>query len=178
MYLKASSPEELAFARLIGASQDYEATVLRKLEECETLQPTAEKAAKWLVMAANQGSIEAQIAYATSPESTLGPRPDHESHEFQEWKRNASSYLYESMQKGSVDALSALANAYGTGLIVPRSVVKEYALQMTLERINPAYSSRKHLEELRSILTPAQIEEARKTSKSTYLTLTGNSPDL
>jgi hypothetical protein len=173
MYLKASAPEELAESRSIGASPEYEKTVLRKLTECESLAPLQHgEIGHWLSKAASQGSIEALVAYAASPNAILGPNPDKDSDEFRNWQSNVTSYLNEALQKGSIDALSQLSNAYMADYALPRNPEKAYATQLALSAINPDFSSEAYRNSIAKELTPAQIARAREEGRKLFQIVT------
>lgn len=173
MYLKASAPEELAESRSIGSSPEYEKKVLRKLIECESLPPSqTEEIGQWLSKAASQGSIEALVAYAASPNAILGNKPDTESEEFKNWQSNAVSYLNEAMQKGSIDALAHLSNAYMAGFALPRDPEKAYATQLALSEIGQNLSSEAYRNSIAKELTPKQIAQAREESKEFFQIVT------
>lgn len=175
MYLKASAPEELAESESIGASTEYQRTVLRKLLECESILPgQAARTGYWLSKAARQGSIEALVAYAANPSAVLGPAPNMESEEFRAWQSNSISYLHEAIQKGSIDALAQLSNIYMAGYATSRDPQKAYALQLALSEFGPSFSSDSYRNSIARELTPKQISQAREAGREFFQMTTHN----
>lgn len=173
MYLKASSPEELQQSKSLGVAPQYEQTVLRKLTECASLDASEmNQIGVWLTKAASQGSIEAQVAYATSPNRILGTEPDEKSEQFREWQGNAIAYLHEATLKGSIDALANLSNSYMAGVITLRDPIRAYASQLALNEINPNFSSEYYRREIAKELSPAQIHKAQELSKKFFTDVT------
>ena len=168
-YIRDSSEKELAFAKSIGASPAYIETMARKLKECEVLDPRFFTAGgDWLKKAADQGSIEAQVAYANNPDAVIGPEAKNDSEEAADWRRNAESYLNEAMRKGSVDAISGLSNLYLSGVAGTKDPAMAYAMQLALKRINPAYASDKYIDAIGRQLSDAQVERAKLASQEVF----------
>lgn len=172
-YLAASAPAELAWAKQLGASDEYEVTIERKLSECSAITE-AERAeeARLLSKAASLGSIEAQISYASRPDIVLDEPINKESEEFLEWRSNAISYLNEAVMRGSVDALMDLSDAYRVGFMVPADPVEYYGLQLALHDVNPNYSIESPLNEARAKLSPEQLQVARRIGLETFRVVT------
>ncbi|WP_102944970.1 hypothetical protein [Stenotrophomonas sp. VV52] len=114
------------------------ASIERKLTECATLLKDNElMTTNWLSLAAEQGSIEARLFYSIDTESVLGdPRARlADPQAAVVWRENALSYLKEVAGTGSLDALAALSNAYGQGVIVPQDPQLSYAYALVSNRI-------------------------------------------
>lgn len=172
-YIASSSPEELAWAKRIGANDRYEETIDQKLHECIKVDSDMlSKSQNWLSKAAAQGSIEAQILYASNPDKIIGTPIDKDSDAFYEWRSNAISYLNEAISKGSVDALMTLSNAYRVGFTVPADPTMYYGLEIALNKINHEYSINNPLQEATTKLTQSQLRSAKIVGDRTFEMIT------
>ncbi len=172
-YIESSSPEELAWAKRIGANDRYEENIDRKLNECIKVDSSMlSQSQNWLSKAAAQGSIEAQILYSSNPDKILGTPIDKDSEAFDEWRSNAISYLNEAISKGSVDALMTLSNAYMVGFTVPADPAMYYGLEIALNKINSEYSIKNPLQEATAKLTQSQLRSAKIVGDRTFEMIT------
>ncbi|WNH52890.1 hypothetical protein [Stenotrophomonas oahuensis] len=140
-------------------------------EECKDLSPERlVQEVDWLRLAASQGHLGAQIRFASDAELVLGgisgmfKDPDA----VKEYKRQAMEYLNAAAERGSVDALSRIADAHLYGLKVERDPVASYAYYMAMQTVDPHSAVPLNMRYLQKELTANQLEDANKRSKEIY----------
>lgn len=158
-----------------AAGGDIEATALtkteRKLMECTSLagidslwnQP-------WLSLAAEQGSIEAKLFYATDVDAVLGGPSERLAHpeKITAWKERAKAYLEEAAGTGNLDAIAQLSSVYDNGILVERSAEAAYAYALAANRIDPNAYRDTLLRLMEKELSMKQRETARAQSLHVY----------
>ncbi|WP_155760632.1 tetratricopeptide repeat protein [Stenotrophomonas maltophilia] len=141
------------------------------VKNCESLGPDDyAKASEWLSLAAEQGSLGAQLLYASDPEAIVGDASEmlRNPGAVDEYKERSNSYLRKAASQGSVDALSALGDTYMNGIMAPQDLPTSYAYFLTMKRIDPQLLSRRKLEFFENTLTASQIAEANRKSMEIY----------
>ncbi|KAB0529389.1 tetratricopeptide repeat protein [Xanthomonas cissicola] len=151
--------------RKIGAEKSYLSTLEENFEECKSLTEHSDlMKAAWLQKAAEQGSIEAMIVYATDPDSVIGSPADYLSHpeRLVEYRKKSINYLNQAASMGSVDALMALARVYDNGILADKSPVKSYAYYKALQVVQPDIDLRSTLIRSQSQLSSNQLSQANQ----------------
>jgi hypothetical protein len=127
-----------------AAGGDVEAKALskteRKLMECMSLAGNDSLWNEpWLSLAAEQGSVEAKLYYATDVDAVLGGASERLAHpeKIIAWKERAKAYLEEAAGTGNLDAIAQLSNVYNSGILVERSAEAAYAYALAANRIDP-----------------------------------------
>lgn len=171
----AGSPSELQSATRMPsepAKQQALESSESRLRECEELlkDPALSPPGKWLLEAAQQGSIEAMLLYATDTESAFGGatgavrNPELVS----EWKESAASFLNEAAKSGSIDALISLANANDNGIIMERNPTNAYAYYLAVRRAFPAAAPDELINRYKEELTSSQQQDAVRRAEKIY----------
>ncbi len=166
--LDAKSMNALEAMKKAGVGREYLAGIERNLNDCAALaSDSGYYETAWLQKAAQQGSIEARLYYAASPESVIGPQRDYlkNSDLASEWKANSLSYLQSASRLGSVDALLSLGNAYSAGIITPADPVMSFAYYNAANQVFPNAQSSQLVAQLQIKLTAAQQQSARQISQ-------------
>ncbi|MBO9828835.1 sel1 repeat family protein [Xanthomonas sp. A2111] len=166
--LNTKSMNALEAMKKAGMGREYLAGIERNLNDCAALISNPEYyEAAWLQKAAQQGSVEAKLYYAASPESVIGPQKDYlkNSELATEWKENSLSYLQSASRLGSVDALLSLGNAYSAGIIAPTDPVMSFAYYNAADQVFPNAQSSQLIAHLQKNLTAAQQQSARHISQ-------------
>lgn len=143
----------------------------KKYENCKNLSAeNFSSASEWLERAASQGNLGAQLLYVADPEAVLGNQADmlRNPEKTQQYKESAVNYLRNAANRGSVDALLSLGNAYQVGTLVDSDAATSYAYYQTVERIAPDYAPQTRMEALRKELTPQQISLSRTKSMEIF----------
>jgi TPR repeat protein len=156
----------------IGMSKQYSERIERSLEQCSDIGTDAGLLSKeWLSIAAEQGSIEAQLIYAMSPEETLGTTEDmlRNPAKTESYRNNAVRYLQEAASQGSLDAVAALGRAYDAGIIIERSPIQSHAYQLAAQRADYSLSSELKLDELKKSMSSADINIAETKANLIYI---------
>ncbi|MCC8532431.1 sel1 repeat family protein [Xanthomonas phaseoli] len=151
--------------RKIGAEKSYLNTLEENFEECKNLTEHSDLMnVAWLQKAAEQGSIEAMIVYATDPDSVIGPPSEYLSHPEQlvEYRKKSINYLNEAASTGSVDALMALARAYENGIMADKSPVKSYAYYKAVQAVQADIDLRPTLIRSQRQLSSNQLSQANQ----------------
>ncbi len=106
VYQKAGIPKERILA-------DYEKT----FKDCESARDLLGEEGKWLEQAADNGSLEAQLLYATDPQPFVGNASEmlRNPDKVKTYKVKAMDYLNRAADAGNVDAMLGLASAYEGG---------------------------------------------------------------
>lgn len=128
------------------------------------------QAAEWLGLAAEQGSLGAQLLYASSPETIVGDASEmlRNPAAVAAYKESAASYLRTAAARGSIDALNTLGNAYMNGIMVDQDLTSAYAYFLTINRVDPEQISRRKIDAFENQLSPSQIAEATQKSEKIY----------
>lgn len=118
-----------------------------------------ESASRWLVLAAEQGHVGAQLLYAADPEAILGSPADmlRDPDAVKQYKAMAMKYLEAASADGSIDALIHLGDAYWTGVLADQDLVAAHAYYQVAARIEPPFVSPTRMEAIRKKLTPQEI---------------------
>lgn len=169
--LSEAADGQVEAARRVGAEAQFLATSERLLHECQTLMlDRAVYQGPWLAIAAAQGSEDAMYAYARAPEEVIGPLADTmgEAAATEEWKNTAAGYLQDLANNGNVNGIAGLASAYRYGGAVDVDALLAYAYELTLQRIDPSFTSEDELSERRAVLSLAEQAMARELSGRIY----------
>ena len=166
----SSDPQAASFA---NASQHMSmlAAAERKLGECAALLLDKQlMSIDWITLAAEQGSIEAKLAYGMDAEAVLGSPGERLANPGKAvaWRETTLAYLQEVAATGSLDAMARLSNAYEQGVIVEKNPEFAYAYALVSNRIMPD-PNREHL--VRSMeegLSMKQQESAAALSHQIY----------
>lgn len=149
-------------------AQQARPSAISPVEDCHSLEPDDyAKASEWLSLAAEQGSLGAQLVYASNPEVILGNPSEmlRSPASIETYKERSNSYLRAAAARGSVDALSALGDAYLNGIMVEQDLTTSYAYQLAISKIDPELNSRRRTEYFNRSLTASQIVEANIKSQ-------------
>lgn len=141
------------------------------LEQCSKLIGNEDLSDRnWLSKAAEQGSLDARIMYATDVQSALGEHvnPIADTEKIATYKANAMTYLLAAAAEGSVDALFSLSNAYENGILVERDLISSHAYDLVLHRINPTYVADETLNETREKLSRDQGRASALLAEQLY----------
>lgn len=137
----------------------------QRLKECDGLTPDDySRASEWLSLAAEQGSLPAQLVYASDGQAVLGTPADliRNPDAVKEYKEKSYQYLRRAATHGSVDALVSIGNSYLDGIMLDADPVAGYAYFKVVSSIDPSLVSRRKLEHLESSLSSNQLMEARR----------------
>ncbi len=162
--IKSDTPKESKSAERLS----WERTAT---ERCKNLTPDDyAKASEWLELAAFQGSLPAQLTYASNVESIIGEASDYlrDPDAVKSYKERSHRYLTNAARRGSVDALLSLGNDYGYGIMAERSYTTSYAYFLATKKIDPNLVSEVKTSFLKSKLTPEQIRDATQMGESIY----------
>lgn len=173
---RASYEIYLKINQCLNALNDYRAQQTRDsdaktLRNCESLAPEDySTASEWLLLAAEQGSLGAQLLYASDPEAAIGDASAMLSNPaaIEEYKERSNRYLVEAAAQGSVDALSALGDTYMNGIMAKQNLPLSYAYFLAMKRIDSQLVSGRKTEFFESELSPSQLTEANKKSMEIY----------
>ncbi|MDV2453666.1 hypothetical protein [Xanthomonas hortorum] len=149
--------------REVGAEVNYLKSIDKRFQECKSLTEDFDlMRTPWLDLAAQQGSIEAMVMYASDPDSVIGSPSEYLSHadRLVDYRKKAVGYLQQAAGMGSVDALMALGRAYDSGIITEKSAIKSYAYYKALESVQPNTDLQAVLEVSRKSLNQAQVSQA------------------
>lgn len=139
--------------------------------ECRDLPPEYLAArSDWLRLAADQGHLGAQLVFAADPQQVIGGLPEifKDPEAVVGYKRQAIEYLESAANRGSVDALLQLGNAYQVGVMASQDNVTSYAYYLAAERAAPGTTSSARLQMLRDGLSTSQLQESHRKSKELY----------
>lgn len=171
----AGSPSEIQSATRLPDERTQHAALEssdRRLGECESLliDPALSASGKWLLRAAQQGSIEAMLLYTTDTESAFGGSANaiRDPDLVADWKRNSVLFLDTAVRNGSVDALVKLATANNNGIIVERNPTEAYAYYLAAHRAMPQATSEKLLGRYREELNSSQQQDAIRRADAIY----------
>lgn len=171
----AGSPSELQSASRLPdplSKQDALEASDRRLTECEELlkDPALSSPGKWLLQAAQQGSIEAMLLYTIDTESAFGGSANavRNPEAVVEWKKNSISFLNTAANSGSVDALISLAQANNNGIITARNPTEAYAYYLAARRAMPHAMPERLLERYKEELNSSQQQNAIQRAEAIY----------
>ncbi|WP_146257021.1 sel1 repeat family protein [Stenotrophomonas maltophilia] len=171
----AGSPDEIRSTALLSSKADQKTALEssdQRLNECSSLLKDSALYApgKWLLKAAQQGSVEAMLLYATDTESAFGGSNAavRNPEAVVEWKKDAESFLNTAASQGSVDALVALGRANTSGIIVERNPTEAYAYYLAAKKAMPSALSDKLLDMYSDELSPAQQQAAFRRADAIY----------
>lgn len=157
---------------LMGPSGGAPSSLDAKSEaECRDI-PVEYLAARsdWLRLGAEQGHLGAQLVFVADPEQVLGGTQEifKNPHAVVDYKRQAMEYLGSAADRGSIDALMQLGNAYQVGVMTEQDNTTSYAYYLAAERAAPGAVSSNRLQWLRDRLNAAQIGESNTKAKEIY----------
>jgi len=158
----------LSAMRKAGAERAYLDSMDKRLKECESLlSDQAITDGKWLETAAKQGSVEAMLLYAASPETVLGNQTNYlkNPQAVADWKMNSMGYLQSAAGMGSVDAMLALGKAFSAGVLVEKDPVMGLAYYQAAGRMYPNELSTALIRSSQNDLTAAQQQSARRSAE-------------
>jgi len=112
------------------------------------------KGIEWLTKAANQGDVDAQISLGMEYEQ--GPAEVRDQEQAAKWYLKAA-------ERGNELGERDLGEMYAKGLGVPRDYVRAYRL-LSLAAAKEAPNASEERDQLESIMTPAQLQEAQRES--------------
>ncbi len=169
--MKPLREDELAIDQSLGIAQQALRTRERELEQCASLIPAQNLVeTHWLEIAAEQGSLEARLIYATNPEDVLGDPSQMLAapEKTMAYRETAIGYLEAALRQGNLDALSILSSAYENGILIGRDPVMSYAHAAALVRAdpNPAIADLESIP--RQSLNEAQLREGRDMADVIY----------
>lgn len=171
----AGSPDEIQSAALLLAKSDQMSSLEssdQRLKECSSLlkDSALNVPGKWLLKAAQQGSVEAMLLYATDTQSAFGGSDAaiRNPEAVVEWKKDAASFLNTAASQGSVDALVALGRANTSGIIVEKNPTEAYAYYLAARKAMPSAFSEKLLDMYSEELSPAQQQAAIRRADEIY----------
>lgn len=164
--------EALEAYRRAGVSEEAVLSqVSQTLSDCSGL-PDSEfhDQRRWIEQAANKGLLEAQLAYAT--DSSLAFRASDGAETggdgSDEYKANALRYLNAAAQKGSLEAVLMLAQAYGDGILVKTDHAKAYAYYKAADLARPGLVSSAVLSAQRNKVPGGQVGAAEAAAAGIY----------
>ncbi|HJU39812.1 MAG TPA: hypothetical protein VJ724_09590 [Tahibacter sp.] len=153
---------------------DYQRLLERNettLRECAGVGP--EEIARGyagLMLAAERGDVLASLVYATTgSEAFSGSTTDMLSapEKLIEYRQNAMRFLHAAADRGSVQAMQALANAYARGVITTRDPVKSYVYTYAEYLLAPADPlARRQADDAGSGLSAEQIGAAQGQARA------------
>jgi len=163
------NPGELAAYARLGLAEQFLQSILDQQAACGSLiaDPGLWER-QWLALAAEQGSLEARLMYATSPEYALGRDFDALAHpdEVIAYRDRAMAYLRQAAGDGNVDALISLSTAYRNGVMVSADPVTSHAYARVVLRVDPGLDM--GVEEMAKELSPMELREARVLAERLY----------
>lgn len=123
-----------------------------------------------LDMAASQGNVGAQLAYAPMMAQYMAQDESLMSDEsaMRSYKYKTLSYLHSAAAQGSVDALNQLAIVYQSGHIVDRDPVLAYAYMYATYKTGLVPNSSKVLSTWSQGLTPSQISNGAREGEDIF----------
>jgi len=140
-------------------------------EQCKRLAADDYVAAgDWLALAADQGSVPAQLLYATDAESVLGSEADmlRDPDRVKAYKVRAVAYLNHAAEGGSVDALLLLASAYRNGVLVDENPGTSYAYFDAARAVSPELIPVRDMEEVAGQLGPKELAASTQKGRGIY----------
>lgn len=162
-------PGEVAIYTGMGLGEQHLQSILDLQHDCGSLiaEPALWKRA-WLARAAEQGSLEARLMYAKSPEEALGADFDALAHpdEVMAYRSRAMAYLENAAGNGSLDALISLSTAYANGVLVPADPATSHAYARVVMRVDPRLDM--GVEASGSELPEAELRRARALESRIY----------
>ena len=139
--------------------------------DCESLLATPQIVDKdWLSLAAEQGSLQAGVLYAVSPEQVVGDEAAALASpaKAEIWRTRAASYLWRAASLGNAEALITLADGHLDGIPVVRDPVKAYAFYRAWARLSPEFAAPVFEEHYGGKLTAGQKQDALARSREIY----------
>jgi len=169
--IKANDSQLFKAYAAIGMQASYAQSVERTLNQCADVVTQAELMNRaWLAIAAEQGSVEAALIYATAPEEIGGDITDLNSVSSHQdaIRENAIRYLENALAEGSLDAVAALGRFYEEGIHTNRNLILAYAHKRTLQRMDPKLLEKDELHNLRISMSVSEISQAEELSRDIY----------
>jgi TPR repeat protein len=140
-------------------------------DKCKNLNPDDySKMQEWLLLAASQGSLPAQLSYATNVEAVLGGPTEYLSapEAVIEYKERSFAFLRSAAQAGSIDAINALGDRYANGIMLQKDLSTSYAYFLVTSKVNKELVSQRKMDLIYQELTPAQRVEANHKGMEIY----------
>ncbi|WP_435014392.1 tetratricopeptide repeat protein [Xanthomonas arboricola] len=140
-------------------------------EQCKDL-PTDyyATAGDWLQLAAEQGSVPAQLLYASDPAAVVGDPSNmlRDPVAVQRYKDKALTYLNQAVDSGSVDAVLRLANTYKNGILVKQDAGTSYAYYEAARMASPATVPTRTMEDLAQGLSSREMANSAQKGREIY----------
>lgn len=128
------------------------------------------KASDWLEIAAEQGSLPAQLLFADDGDAILGSPSDmvRNPEKVIAYKEQAMRYLTEASKGGSVDALLRLGNAYSVGVLVDQNFSDSNAYYEAVRAIDPSLVPTNAANYARSKLGAKELVQSTQKGRVIY----------
>ncbi|RDZ28215.1 sel1 repeat family protein [Lysobacter silvisoli] len=139
--------------------------------ECRSLSAEHyREAGRWLERSADAGDAYAQLLYADSAESVLGPRGEwlRDPQALQRYTRKSLDYLNAQAARGGMEAMNRLAYVYASGKRVPQDLGKAYAYFYALQLAGDPNLSLGHMRQVEQRLSPQQRSLATQQGRRIY----------
>ena len=157
---------------------DLAATRKESATRCKNLSPDDyASASEWLSLSAEQGSLSAQLTYASLVEPVLGGASDYlrDPDAVKEYKERSHRYLSNAARKGSIDALMTLGDGYANGIMLERDFKTSYAYYLAVDKVAPNLVSKSSMAYLKSQLNTTQLHDAIQKGDQIYVECCKNS---
>ncbi|WP_226469894.1 hypothetical protein [Luteimonas panaciterrae] len=168
--MRPTDPEVQEAYRKAGITIDQAATE-RELIECEGLQgEDYSSRSKWLELAADNGLLEAQLAYSTDSKSIIGGAADRlkDPDKVKRYKQKASAYLLNAANHGSVEALMSLSSSYREGVLFDKNMVNAYAYYKAAQMASPELDMSSVLRSYENQLSSDELKRGANLSQEIY----------
>lgn len=125
---------------------------------------------KWLEMAADGGSIYAQLLYVADPGASIGGEQNmlRDPEAVHRYKQKAMRFLEQAAGAGSIDAMLALSDAYDAGVLVEKNASLAYAYYLAAHRASPTSTALSYLDGLKRRAHQQGGGEANALAESIY----------
>ena len=160
----------LADSQILGGIDAAEKAQTKRLSECEMLtSEDYQRHSEWLALSADAGNVVAQLMYARSSDSVIGPPSMmlKEPQRIVDYKIRAMDYLQQAARNGSVDALDSLGDAYFSGILTPQDPTRAYAYFLASYRVD-SRSKPWAMEQLEASLSSRERNDATLITKDIY----------
>lgn len=162
--------EEIKKYEMVNASEGLLEGRMTALEECKGIEGQLVERGKWLEQAAAAGLLEAQLLYAIDPKPIIGDAADmiRDPQKVQQYKTKAVGYLNQLASQGNIDAMTNLAGAYNSGILVRRDAVQSYAYYRAVELAAPGTVPSNLLASQRSQVATNEVSRAERLADQIY----------
>lgn len=120
-----------------GVARSAAESTEQALIDCEGLSASDYGSrGEWLTKAADSGMVEAQLLFASDASAILGDSSDMlaDPDKVKRYRRKAMEYLHRAANKGNVNALMQISNAYRRGILTDPDLVSSYAYYRAAQR--------------------------------------------